>query len=98
MGKIYYYLKLSIVYNLFPSGRQEIVYDGEFKVIVDFAHTPNSFDKMLPGLKKVTSGRLIHVFGSAGKRDASKRPLMGKIAAENDDVIILTAEDSRQEK
>lgn len=81
----------------FPSGRQEIVYQGDFKVIVDFAHTPNSFKKVLSALKKTTNGRLIHVFGSAGQRDKSKRPLMGKVAGEIDDVIILTSEDPRSE-
>ena len=82
----------------FPKGRQEIVYDQDFKIIIDFAHTPNSFANVLPELKKVTKGRLIHVFGAAGKRDSSKRPLMGEIAAKFDDIIILTAEDSRNEK
>lgn len=81
----------------FPAGRQEIVYEKDFKIVIDFAHTPNSFSKVLPALKRTTEGRLIHVFGSAGKRDASKRPLMGSIAAKNDDVIILTAEDPRSE-
>lgn len=90
-------IKLALITFKFPAGRQEIVYDGEFKVIIDFAHTPNSFDKVLPSLKKVTPGKLIHVFGCAGERDASKRPLMGEIATRYDDVIILTSEDSRSE-
>lgn len=82
----------------YPKGRQEIVYDREFRAVVDFAHTPNSFSKVLPILKESTKGRLIHVFGCAGLRDASKRPLMGKFASENDDIIILTSEDPRSEK
>ncbi len=82
----------------FPKGRQEIVYDEDFRVIIDFAHTPNSFEKVLPELKAATKGRLIHVFGAAGDRDRAKRPLMGEIAAQNDDIIVLTAEDSRSEK
>ncbi len=82
----------------FPAGRQEILYDKSFRAIVDFAHTPNSFAKVLPAIKKSTKGKLIHVFGSAGKRDASKRPMMGKISSENSDIIILTAEDPRSEK
>lgn len=91
-------IKLALTTFKFPAGRQEIAYDGEFKVVIDFAHTPNSFDKVLPALKKSTEGRLIHVFGSAGERDSSKRPLMGEIAANYDDVIVLTSEDSRSEK
>lgn len=80
-----------------PTGRQEIVYDKNFRVIVDFAHTPNSFREILPELRSITSGRLIHVFGAAGARDHYKRPQMGKISSENADIIILTAEDPRHE-
>ena len=81
----------------FPAGRQEVVYDRGFRVIVDFAHPPNSFMRVLPALKEEAKGRLIHVFGSAGKRDHSKRPLMGEISAKHSDVMVLTAEDSRGE-
>ena len=81
-----------------PEGRQEVVYDKQFRVIIDFAHTPNSFGNLLPEIKKTTRGRLIHVFGAAGQRDKSKRPFMGKMSAECSDVIILTAEDPRSEK
>ena len=80
-----------------PTGRQEIIYDKEFKVISDFAHTPNGFEKLLPALKKITSGRLIHVFGCVSQRDDSNRPLMGKASANYSDVIILTADDPRGE-
>ena len=82
---------------IFPKGRGEIVYKKEFTVMVDFAHTPHSFEVLLPELKKQTKGRLIHVFGSAAKRDESKRPLMGEVASEYDDMIILTSEDPRSE-
>ncbi len=78
-----------------PPGRAEVIYDKEFKVMVDFAHTPNAFKLVLPMIKKQTTGRLIHVFGAASKRDESKRPIMGKYSSQNADVIILTAEDSR---
>ncbi len=80
-----------------PKGRREVVYDKEFTVIVDFAHTPNAFHALLPELKKNTTGRLIHVFGSAGERDQTKRPLMGKESSAYADMIILTAEDPRSE-
>jgi UDP-N-acetylmuramoyl-L-alanyl-D-glutamate--2,6-diaminopimelate ligase len=81
-----------------PPGRQEIVYDRDFRVMIDFAHTPNAFAEILPEVKKITPGRLIHVFGSAGKRDAGKRPEMGMASATYSDIIILTAEDPRDEK
>jgi UDP-N-acetylmuramoyl-L-alanyl-D-glutamate--2,6-diaminopimelate ligase len=82
-----------------PDGRQEII--GNFRgalVIVDFAHTANSFENILPEMRKRTEGKLIHVFGAAGLRDRGKRAEMGKVASFYDDVIILTAEDPRSEK
>lgn len=81
----------------FPVGRQEIVYENDFKVMVDFAHTPASFERLLPLLKPEGEGRLIHVFGSAGERDKVKRPVMGEISARYANVIILTSEDPRSE-
>lgn len=80
-----------------PAGRQEVVYDKEFCIINDFAHTPNSFLSVLPEIKKKTHGKLIHVFGAAGDRDRYKRPEMGKISSQNADIIILTGEDPRNE-
>lgn len=82
----------------FPKGRVEVVYQDGFTVMVDFAHTPNAFAQLLSSLRKEVKGRIIHVFGSAGQRDVTKRPLMGKEASLYDDVIILTAEDPRKEK
>lgn len=67
------------------------------KIVIDFAHTPNALKKALTYLRKKTSGQLIAVFGSAGKRDQDKRALMGKIAAEVSDQVIITAEDPRGE-
>lgn len=83
-----------------PKGRLETVYDENFKVIIDFAHTPNAFLKLLPDVKKEWvkgKGRLIHVFGSAGLRDQTKRPLMGEASGELSDRVILTEEDYRTE-
>ena len=82
-----------------PNGRQEVMgnANGPF-VMVDFAHTANSFENILPEIRKRTVGRLIHVFGAAGLRDRGKRPEMGKVASFYDDIIILTAEDPRSEK
>ncbi len=80
-----------------PVGRQDIVYNKYFRVMIDFAHTPNSFLQMLPEVKKITKQRLIHIFGAAGLRDLTKRPEMGKASSAYADVIILTAEDPRGE-
>lgn len=81
-----------------PTGRQEVMYDKDFKIIIDFAHTPGSFQAVLPDIKKITTNRLIHIFGCAGQRDAYKRPEMGKISSKYANIIILTAEDPRNEK
>lgn len=80
-----------------PVGRQEIVYNKEFMVINDFAHTPNSFSVILSEAKRLTKNRLIHVFGSAAKRDVYKRPEMGKLSSKYADIIVLTSEDPRDE-
>jgi UDP-N-acetylmuramoyl-L-alanyl-D-glutamate--2,6-diaminopimelate ligase len=80
-----------------PIGRQEIVYNKDFMVINDFAHTPQAFANILPEIKKLTKNRLVHVFGSAGLRDKYKRPEMGKISARFSDIIVLTSEDPRSE-
>ncbi len=79
-----------------PSGRLEVVVKKPFMVIVDFAHTPQAFEKVLPEVKKLGK-RLIHVFGCTGDRDKSKRPIMGVIAEKFDDEIILTHEDTYSE-
>ncbi|HSW97704.1 MAG TPA: UDP-N-acetylmuramyl-tripeptide synthetase [Candidatus Saccharimonadales bacterium] len=80
-----------------PTGRQDIVYNKLFTVMVDFAHTPNSFDNILSSINKSVHNKIIHVFGSAGKRDVSKRPVMGNTSSKYADVIILTSEDPRTE-
>ncbi len=80
-------------------GRMERIDEGQpFLALVDFAHTPNSLRRSLAVAQTLTSGRVIAVFGCAGLRDAEKRPLMGRIAAELADITILTAEDPRTEK
>lgn len=79
-------------------GRMEIV-DATlpFLPIVDYAHTPAAFRKILPLTRDYTEGRLIVVFGSAGERDLEKRAMLGKIAATHADIVILADEDPRGE-
>jgi UDP-N-acetylmuramoyl-L-alanyl-D-glutamate--2,6-diaminopimelate ligase len=80
-----------------PKGRQDILQKVPFTVMIDFAHTPNSFAALLMAIKTEYTGRIIHVFGSAGERDHVKRPDMGKASSHIADVIVLTAEDPRSE-
>ncbi|MDW7992684.1 MAG: cyanophycin synthetase, partial [Anaerolineae bacterium] len=79
-------------------GRMERVDEGQdFLALVDFAHTPNALAQALRTARQMASGRVIVVFGCAGLRDREKRTLMGRIAGELADVVILTAEDPRTE-
>ena len=80
------------------SGRLEEIDEGQdFKIFIDFAHTPNAFRQILPALKKITQGKIIHVFGCTGDRERTKRPIMGEISAKFSDKIILTHEDTYSE-
>ncbi len=83
-----------------PVGREEIVYNKDFAVMIDFAHTPNAIEQILSAIKKdiKKTGKIIHVFGAAGLRDHTKRPLMGEASDKYADITILTAEDPRTEK
>lgn len=67
-------------------------------VMVDFAHTPNAIQKLMEFLRPKVKGKIIHVFGSAGERDKTKRELMGEASDRFTDIIILTREDNRSEK
>ena len=80
------------------TGRMERIDEGQpFTVIVDYAHTPDSLEKVLGILRPLTSGKLLVVFGSAGERDVQKRPIMGRIAAQMADFFVITDEDPREE-
>ena len=79
-------------------GRMTVIDEGQgFEVIVDYAHTPSSFETIFPPLKKRCTARIIALFGSGGERDVTKRPLQGEIAAKFCDYVILTDEDPRGE-
>jgi len=80
------------------TGRMQRVDRGQaFMVVVDFAHTPNALDQAIRAGRSMTTGRLITVFGSAGKRDVAKRRLMAELSGRQADLTILTAEDPRTE-
>lgn len=77
-------------------GRMTRIDEGQnFNVIVDFAHTPDSFEKLFADLRPVVKGRLIALFGSAGRRDEDKRAIQGRIAGESSDIVVVTEEDDR---
>lgn len=79
------------------AGRLETLYQGDFTVIRDYAHTDDGLEKLLGTLKPLTKNRLITVFGAAGERDAGKRPDMGRAAARYSDLLIVTTDSPRHE-
>lgn len=77
-------------------GRMTRIDEGQdFDVIVDFAHTPDSFEKLFKDLRPVVKGKLIVMFGSAGRRDEAKRAVQGELAGNYCDEVIITEEDDR---
>ena len=79
-------------------GRMELIQMGqEFLAIVDFAHTPNALRRALETARRLTGGRVIAIFGSAGLRDKAKRRMMAEASTELADLTVLTAEDPRSE-
>ena len=102
-------LEFEQISQLLPSasvvpGRMQLVngdssgVDGHHpRVIVDYAHTPDGLEHSLKTLREITSGRVICVFGCGGDRDREKRPLMGKIAGQYADSVIVTSDNPRGE-
>ena len=79
-------------------GRVEVVpTDGDYSILIDYAHTPDALENVLKTLKPLTRGRLIALFGCGGDRDRGKRPIMGRIAAENADLCVVTSDNPRTE-
>jgi UDP-N-acetylmuramoyl-L-alanyl-D-glutamate--2,6-diaminopimelate ligase/murE/murF fusion protein len=83
------------------SGRFELVRTGndsqDFSIIVDYAHTPDGVENVLKTARQIAKARIISVFGCGGDRDRTKRPIMGRLAAELSDVVIATSDNPRTE-
>lgn len=79
-------------------GRMNRIVAGQkFQVIIDFASTPDGFEKFFESVRPLVKGKLVAVFGSAGRRDESKRAEQGVIAAKYADHLVITEEDDRDE-
>jgi len=77
-------------------GRMTTIDEGQdFSVIVDFAHTPDAFEKLFKDLKPNVKGKLLVMFGSPGRRDEAKRVEQGKLAGQYADEVVITEEDDR---
>ena len=80
-------------------GRIELLDTGTpYRVILDYAHSPDSLENILHAVRETTKGRMIALFGCGGNRDRGKRPIMGEIAGELADFCILTSDNPRDEE
>jgi len=81
--------------NAIPGRFEAVVSD--FLVVNDYAHTPDALEKILKSLKSLKHNKLIIVFGAGGDRDKGKRSIMGKVAEQYADIIIITSDNPRSE-
>ncbi len=79
-------------------GRLERVFDKEWTVVVDYAHTPDGLEKAILALRPLCFGRLVCIFGCGGNRDKQKRQVMGQVAGKNADFTIVTTDNPRFEE
>lgn len=80
-------------------GRIEVVpTNTDYTVIIDYAHSPDGLENIITSLREIAKGRVVTVFGCGGDRDKTKRPKMGKIAAELSDFCVVTSDNPRSEK
>ena len=84
--------------NIRVPGRSELV-DNKLglTIMIDYAHTPESLEKILSSVKIYTKGRVISVFGCGGDRDKNKRPMMGEVSGRVADYTIITSDNPRTE-
>jgi len=80
-----------------PGRFERVAHDGDFAVVVDYAHSDDALLNVLRTAKDVTKGKIITVFGCGGDRDGSKRAPMGEAAGSLSDVVILTSDNPRTE-
>ena len=80
-------------------GRAEIVpVDRDFSVLIDYAHTPDALKNIITTVQGYAQGRVVTLFGCGGDRDSTKRPVMGAIAAQLSDFVVVTSDNPRTEE
>ena len=80
-----------------PGRLERIDWDGDFSVLIDYAHTDDALENVLTALKPFCKARLIVLFGCGGDRDTTKRPRMATVAEESADFVIVTSDNPRTE-
>ena len=80
-----------------PGRFERVPHDGDFAVVVDYAHTDDALLNTLRTARELTSGRVITVFGCGGDRDKTKREPMGRVAGANSDLVFITSDNPRTE-
>lgn len=90
---------ISVTNSVYPPlGRAQIIKFNDSVIVIDYAHTPDAVSKIISTFREVTNnGRLITIFGCGGNRDKGKRSVMGNIAANKSDFVILTNDNPRME-
>lgn len=80
-----------------PGRMEKLNFGQDYTIIIDFAHTPDGLQKVFETVKSFVKGRIIHVGGATGRRDKTKRPILGALAGKYADVVIVTDEDPYDE-
>ena len=80
-----------------PGRFERVPHDGDFAVVVDYAHTDDALLNTLRTARDLAAGKIITVFGCGGDRDKSKRVPMGQVAGEYSDLVVITSDNPRNE-
>lgn len=91
-------VRLGIENTVVPGRCERVPADRDFGIMIDYAHSPDSLEKLLEAMTEFNQGRVINVFGCGGDRDATMRPMMGEISGKLADFTIITTDNPRYEK